>query len=142
MTPDMERSSSLNHRKIELNLSSRKPAFLLEFQNLRQAPSFVWGFVDMSSSSFSLRFGVEMEFLLKPKPALTEILEKYRFNYACTTDSRDEAAKQANRIALRKALAEILESRDIPAVTSVAGYDKWTMAEEGALDEQPGFCET
>jgi hypothetical protein len=97
----------------------------------------------MSSSSVSLKFGIEMEFLLKPKSAMKETLKKHKFNDKVTTDSNDKNAKQANRDALRKALAEVLElDKNIAAGISTANYQKWTVADEGALDEQTGFCKS
>jgi hypothetical protein len=78
----------------------------------------------MSSNSSALSFSIEIEFLLKPKPAIREPLKNYKFNNKVTTDSKDEKAKDANRSTLRNALIDILITRDIEAGISIGNYNK------------------
>lgn len=91
-------------------------------------------------SSVGLNFGMEMEYLLKPKPAMRDLLNHHGFNDTITPDSSDDKGKQANRGALRMALVDLLGARDIAAGLSTGEYDKWTVADEPSLDERPGFC--
>jgi hypothetical protein len=97
----------------------------------------------MSSHSVGLKFGIEMEFLLKPKSSMKEALQRHKFDDKVTSNSQDNNAKQANRDALRKALVDILEvDNAIGAGISPASYEKWTVADERALDEPAGFCKS
>jgi hypothetical protein len=94
----------------------------------------------MSASSLTLQFGIEMEFLLRPKSDIKESLRDYGFSDTVTTDSKDDHAKGANRTALRRALVDSLDIGEIAAGLSTQSYEEWTVTDEPSLDERPGFC--
>lgn len=133
----------------KLDASLGKPAFLfisistsVSFTNLEYFSHHLQESIKMSSNSPALSFGIEMEFLLKPKAAMREPLKNHKFNDKVTTDSKDEKAKDANRDALRNALVDILATRDIEAGTSIGNYDRWIVADESVLDERTGYCKS
>lgn len=57
--------------------------------------------------SVPLSFGVEYELLLKPKPDAMEILEAHGYRETVSFASHDEAAKDHNRLAVRRSIVEI-----------------------------------
>ncbi|WEW59373.1 hypothetical protein PRK78_004844 [Emydomyces testavorans] len=95
------------------------------------------------SSYLALSFGLEMEFLLKPKPSVAANLLSHGFDPNITPSSGDETAKDLNRRALRKVIAAVLVGYGVPAGTRSDGYTSWTISDEISLDERPGFwrCE-
>lgn len=94
----------------------------------------------MSSNPVPLRFGLEIEFLLKPKPAADKILKKYGFRQEITTQSNNSEARRANRYAIRATLAELFGAGGIRTGLSTGDYEQWTPVDEPSLDERPGFC--
>ncbi|KAL2017758.1 hypothetical protein VTK56DRAFT_1676 [Thermocarpiscus australiensis] len=92
----------------------------------------------MSSSTSNyqvLTFGVEMELLVKPKPALNQLLKEGNFNHAVQPNHQDDAAKEANRRALRLALANVLTDAGVETKLEVAKYASWTVIKEASLTE-------
>jgi hypothetical protein len=94
----------------------------------------------MSISSKYLNFGIEIELLVRPKAVLGSRLQHHRFDHSITTDSTDENAKVANRLALREALAQFFTDRGLSAVTEPELYKTWMIVDEDSLDEHSGYC--
>lgn len=113
-----------------------------------------------TSSPNHFTFGVEIELLVKPKPALDPYLKLYSFNSKIgpknvqqwTTLSKNIAAYQKdrliddqNRTAVRRALADALNKAGVGATTTeTSEYTVCTVKKEGSLDEVPtkdgGYC--
>lgn len=97
------------------------------------------------SSTARLALGAEFELLLKPKPTFAARLENIcpgwaaRFEKAKRNTSRAEA--DTLREEFRKQAAIFLTKlTQIPTVTASPGYTKWSVVDEPALDEVPGYC--
>ena len=89
----------------------------------------------MSSTPFTLRFGIEMEIYLRPRPATYELLDQHGFNDLTRSDK--------NYFPLRKALAEWLSIKAVPTVAFLGDYiHHWSIIDEKALDDIPGFCKS
>lgn len=111
-------------------------------------------------SNARLAFGVEFELLLKPKQKFAERLEKIcpgwaaKFEEAKKPQSQtpaqtatDTNAAKAEAGALRqdfrKQIARFLTySAKTPTVATSSGYLKWSIVDEPALDEVPGYCKS
>ncbi|KAK2757257.1 hypothetical protein FQN54_004771 [Arachnomyces sp. PD_36] len=100
----------------------------------------------MSSNPVTLQFGIEMEFLLKPKPIMSQTLRDYGFKNEIPTrsqDTEDTKDQNNNRTAIRASLVKLLRAAEIPATLNPGDYQQWTPVDERSLDERPGFwrCE-
>jgi hypothetical protein len=52
-----------------------------------------------------------------------------------------EHAQARNRLALRRAIARVLSTEQIPAIAEeTAEYNKWSVLDEESLDEVPQYC--
>ncbi len=95
----------------------------------------------MSAAPFTprhLRFGVEMELLLKPKAALERSMKaEYGFDPEIlpTPDEANTALKEVNRVALRKAIAKALTVAGLETTLLTGQYLDWTAAPERSLTE-------
>jgi hypothetical protein len=103
-------------------------------------------------TSTVLIFGFEIELLVKPKPSLNEYLEHHGFDHkikptqentafkkrrAAVYYDKEEAAKEANRTALRKAVAEVLTQCGVETKVrrATGGYTDWSIRNESTLNE-------
>jgi hypothetical protein len=103
-----------------------------------------------SSARPEFTFGVEIELLLKPRVDrvyTSNLLKEHGFQYEIqpTFDNVNQAAKAANRTAIRNALAKMLIRNGIHAGLHSTRFDLWTVKEEGSLTEVPdarggGYC--
>jgi hypothetical protein len=94
-----------------------------------------------------MTFGIEMEFLLKPKPTLYPDLKRHGFNPAVqpTHTDQNKAAAKRNQDAVRMALAEAMSKIDIETKSEGSDYTVWTAKEETSLSEVAdarggGYC--
>lgn len=85
--------------------------------------------------SLVLDFGIELEFLLRPKS--TKMIGIMRENGFHEAKSNSPEGKTANRLALRKALVELLSQR-VDVRLDYGNYEMWTVVDERSLDEQAG----
>lgn len=113
------------------------------------------------AASAKLAFGVEVEVLLKPMKQLIAELEKscpqWAAKFEQAKEAESEAAAQegtgtnanvntakaeadALRLWLRKELATLLIRNGIPTSTRSSNYKEWSIVDEPALDEVPGYC--
>lgn len=97
----------------------------------------------MSSSSLQIVFGIEMELLLRPKPAAKLELRRYGFNDKISPRSTDSNRKQANRVAIYKFLEDTMRGAAIPTGHQQGKFEGWTAEDETALDEYGDYwrCE-
>lgn len=100
-------------------------------------------------SNARLAFGVEFELLLKPKQKFAERLEKIcpgwtaKFEEAKTDTNAAKAEAEALRQEFREQMANFLTySAKTPTVATNSGYFKWSVVDEPALDEVPGYCKS
>jgi hypothetical protein len=94
----------------------------------------------MSSSTVELKFGVELELLVRPNQDMTPFLATHNFNNETTTDATNQKAKRENRQALRSAIVDVLELSAIQAHLVMGDYQKWTVLDDTSLDDKDGFC--
>lgn len=105
-------------------------------------------------STAKLAFGVEFELLLKPKQKFAEELENIcpswaaRFERAketqtATNTNAAKAEAETLRREFRKQMANFLTSvADTPTIAASSDYLTWSVADEPALDEVPGYCKS
>jgi len=83
------------------------------------------------------QFGVEIELLVRPKPALLEFMCQYGYE-----ESIEYFQARKNRRALHRALAETLSEGGLAAkVDEDEGeFSTWLVAYDGSIRESDGFC--
>lgn len=112
------------------------------------------------TANAKLAFGVEFELLLKPKTELLKQLENICPGWAAKFEKAKEAEAKAAvqertdtdtntakadadalRSTFREQIATILTSLGkIPTGTTSSDYQEWSVVDEPALDEIPGYC--
>ncbi|PGH31963.1 hypothetical protein GX50_05228 [[Emmonsia] crescens] len=94
----------------------------------------------MSAHPESFAFGIELELLLMPNEIIKDVLREHGFQ---GSNNATSAGKDANRLAMCKALVGHLILADIPAQLNTGTYESWTVADEPVLDEVEGYwrCE-
>jgi hypothetical protein len=95
-----------------------------------------------SSSRPSLLFGIEIEALIRPKLGgpMAPTLAQHGWSASAESLKASDALQTQNRLALRKALAQMLANAAVPCGTiPSAGYSTWTVVDEVSLDEVSGY---
>lgn len=105
-----------------------------------------------------LAFGVEIELLLKPTGRLTAGLEEVCPGWAAKFENAKKAESEAAvqqgtgantakaevdalRLQFREQVAILLTSlAQIPTGNTIGEYQEWSVVDEPALDEVPGYC--
>lgn len=96
----------------------------------------------MSSSTVELKFGIELELLVRPKQSMGAVLETHNFNHEITTDAPNTREKRDNREALRAAIVHVLALSNIKAHLVIGDYRLWTVIDDASIDDRDGFCKS
>lgn len=83
------------------------------------------------------QFGIEIELLVRPRPALLEFMGQYGYE-----ESTEYFQVRKNRRALHQALAESLSDGGLETkVDEEEGeFSTWLVAYDGSIRESDGFC--
>ena len=96
-----------------------------------------------SATAPPLHFGLEMEMLVSPKTsAMRDALTAHGWDHQVRPSSTDEAAKEQNRLALRKAIAQAISGVGIETALRAIGYSIWVVVDEPSLDEIGDYCKS
>ena len=92
---------------------------------------------DVEAHVEALLFGVEIELLIRPKPALLEVMGKYGYE-----DSSEYHQIRRNRRVLHCALAETLTKGGLASkVDEDEGeFSTWIVANDTSIKESDAFC--
>ncbi|KAI0013059.1 hypothetical protein F4779DRAFT_613930 [Xylariaceae sp. FL0662B] len=88
-----------------------------------------------------LAFGLEMEFLIRPKASKVYLLKERGWNPGVKPNVRDEGRKAMNRTIMREKIAHDLRDNNVRAGLTTNNYDEWTIVDERSLDEMGDFLE-
>ncbi|KAL4941495.1 hypothetical protein BDV06DRAFT_223028 [Aspergillus oleicola] len=91
------------------------------------------------SSTLILTFGLEVEVLLRPLPAMNPYLQSYEYNFDVQSNHPSHSARNTNRQIFHKALIHAMASDRIEVDVKSSKYEKWAITDESALDELPGY---